>query len=898
MMENPFFSCKSQNQILIPFFKPQISNNLSSQISPPTQNLKAASSEAEPPPTLPPQTGRPGERKLLRLSRAGKLQEAVSALHPGTPITTRTYLSLLQACIDSNSVEAGRILHSSFPYVKNPNPFVETKLVSMYAKCGDLDNARKVFEKMRQRNLFTWSAMIGGCGRDNQWEEVVGLFHHMVLEGINPDAFLLPKILQACANIEDVVTGKLLHSLTIRLGFLEESHVGNSLLNMYAKCGDLITAKKFFDKLDVRDRVSWNSIISAHCHCGRNDEALKLFEQMRNEGIEPCLITWNILISSYSQCGKPKIALELMKKMESSKIVPDVFTWTCIISGLLQNKKMNQSLDLFQQMLKSDIEPNNMTVACAISACATLKYLKNGRELHCYAIKNGGAANLLVINSLVDLYSKCWKLEDAERIFDAIDKKDVFTWNSLIGGYMQAGYCGKAHELFTKMETLGLQDNPVTWNVMISGYIQNREEEQAVEHFQKMEAAGVRRNAASWNALISGFLQNGEANKAFRVFRQMQFGSEKSNSITILSILPACANLVSAWKVKEIHAYVLRSGLNHDLPILNSLIDIYSKSGDLTSARVSFNTLHARDYISWNSVIAGCVFHGCSQPAQELFHRMENEGVKPNLSIYTSLIRSYGFDGLVNDGKELFMNITEQNFSPGMEFYAAMVELFGRSKRLVEAYSMIKEMPVEPDSTVWNALLTAARYCGNVKLASFATENLIKLEPKNPILQCLSSSLQAICGSSSEIPDMKKPLKESDEYGFHSCCWMEDRCRVYTVFVGDRMVESVSTKLVELRRIEKEIKANIASITGTRLDIEEELEDDDEMHCERKAILYSLVSGASLKVIRIVKNVRMCAKCHGTAKLVSKLYGRIILIKDRKCLHYFRDGECSCKDYW
>ncbi|KAI0504352.1 hypothetical protein KFK09_015304 [Dendrobium nobile] len=894
-MENPFYPCKPKNQILIPFFKPKIPNYLPSKISRHAQNLITASSEAETPPPLPPQTRRPGDRRLLRLFRAGKLQEAVSALDSGTPIATRTYLSLLQACIDSDSVEAGRLLHSSFPSVKDPNPFVETKLVSMYAKCGDLDNARKVFEQMRQKNLFTWSAMIGGCGRENRWEEVVDLFHRMVLEGVNPDAFLLPKILQACANIEDIVTGRLLHSLTIRLGFLGESHVGNSILNLYAKCGNLITANKIFDKLNVKDRVTWNSIISAHCHCGQNDDALKLFEQMRNEGIEPSLITWNILISSYNQCGKPTIALDLMKKMESCGIIPDVFTWTCIISGLSQNNKINQSLELFREMCTSEVEPNNMTVACAISSCATLKYLKSGRELHGYAIKNGGVTNLLVINSLVDLYSKCWKLEDAERIFNVIDKKDIFTWNSMIGGYMQAGYCGKAHELFLRMETLGFRRNVVTWNVMISGYIQNKEEEDAIEHFQKMEVAGIRKNAASWNALISGFLHNGDANKAFRAFRQMQLGSEKPNSITILSILPSCANLVSAWKIKEIHAYVLRSGLRPDLPILNSFIDTYSKSGDLTSALTLFNILHSRDYISWNSMIAGCVLHGCSQAAQELLNRMKLEGVKLNQSTYTSMIRAYGLDELVNDGKELFMNIKDQNFSPGMEFYAAVVELFGRSKRLMEAYNMIKEMPMAPDFAVWNELLTAARYCGNVKLASLATENLSNLEPKNPIIQALSSSLQAICGNSIDVSNMKKPWKESKESDFYSCCWMEDRHQVYTIFTNDKTVESESTKLVEFSRIAKEIKTNNSD---TRLDIEEELEEDDEVHCERKAIMFSLVRRPSSKVIRIIKNVRMCAKCHGTTKLVSRLYGRDILIKDRKCLHYFRNGKCSCKDYW
>ncbi|KAK8968157.1 Pentatricopeptide repeat-containing protein [Platanthera guangdongensis] len=489
--------------------------------------------EPPPPPPPPPHTPPAGEGQLRRLCRDGKLHEAISALKSGSPITTRTYLLLLQACIDSDSLDAGRLLHSSLPSVKNTNPFVHTKLVSMYAKCGDLEDARNVFDVMRERNLFTWSAMIGGYGRENQWEEVVLLFQRMVAEGVIPDAFLLPKILQACANIEDLATGMLLHSLSIRLGFLEESHVGNSILNLYAKCGELAMANKFFHNFHVKDRVTWNSIICAHFHCGKNDDAVKLFDRMRSENIKPCLITWNILIASYNQNGKPVIALDLMKEMKSRGVLPDVFTWTCIISGLLQNKKMSLSLDLFCEMRKSEVEPNNMTIACAVSACAALKHLKNGRELHGYAFKIGGLSNLLVVNSLVGLYAKSGCLEDAEMIFDGVDKKDVFTWNSMMAGYMQAGCCSKARELFLRMEPSALRRNVVTWNVMISGYIQNGEEEQAIEHFENMEVFGVRRNPASWNALISGYLQNRDADKAFRVFRRMQLASERSNSITI-----------------------------------------------------------------------------------------------------------------------------------------------------------------------------------------------------------------------------------------------------------------------------------------------------------------------------------------------------------------------------
>ncbi|KAG0479779.1 hypothetical protein HPP92_010637 [Vanilla planifolia] len=825
------------------------------------------------------------------------LEEAVSALESGSVITARTYLLLLQACIDNESIDAGRQLHLSLPSVKDTNPFVETKLVSMYTKCGSLDEARQVFENMRQRNLFAWSAMIGGCVRESRWEEVVELFYRMIREGVNPDAFLLPKILQACSKIEDVTTGRLIHSLAIRLGFLEETYVGNSILSMYAKCGELNMAKETFDQLNVKNAVTWNSIISAHSLCGKNDEAFKLFKQMRNAGIEPGVVTWNILISGSNQSGKPILALELMKEMEKSRIAPDVFTWTCMISGLLQNNKIHQALDLFQEMWTSGVNPNNMTVASVISVCATLKYLKNGRELHGYAIKIGGSTNLLVLNSLIDLYGKCRKLEDAERIFNCCDDKDIFTLNSMIRVYMQEGYCGKAHELFLRMKTFCHQQNVVTWNVMISGYIQNREDDQAIQLFQRMEVEGVRKNAATWNALISGFLQNGKTNSAFRVFRQMQL-SEKPNSITILTLLPSCANLVSAWKVKEIHAYVLRSCLHHDLPIGNSLINAYAKSGDIAIAQALFNTLQHRDFISWNSIIAGCILHGNSHAAQELFRRMSHDSVKPDQTSHISMIYAYGLEGLVNDGKELFKRMIELYPSPCMSLYSAMIELFGRSRRLAEAYRVIKEMPVEPDSSVWNSFLTAARFCGNTKLEAIAAEQLSRLEPKILMIQELASQLEAAWTNSSEVSNVKKPQKSKNGFDINSCCLLEDGPKLH-VFCSDTtpVFESTSPKFKEFIWLRKEINARIPDFMDAWGAIEEEWE-DDEFHCERKAILFSLLNKPPFKVIRIIKNVSMCTRCHATAKLVSKVYRRVILIKDGTSLHHFRDGKCSCKDYW
>ncbi|ONK66023.1 uncharacterized protein A4U43_C06F3380 [Asparagus officinalis] len=886
-MENLLLPLKPKTQFPTPipaFIKPQPTTPSSKPITSFAQNPKHLASHNRP------------ISKSTHLSHNATLQEAISALENGTQIRPKTYISLLQSCIDSDAIDEGRRLHSSIGSVTEQNPFVETKLVSMYAKCGCLDEARKVFDGMRERNLYTWSAMIGGYSREQRWEEVVDLFFEMMREEAVPDSFLLPKILQACSNVGDVETGRLLHSVAVRSGFLDSSvatHVSNSILAMYAKCGELELAKKFFGRLETKNRVSWNAIISGHCQFGENEEALRLFEQMVDENVEPGLVTWNILIASYNQ------AMELMEKMERAGVSPDVVSWTSMISGFVQNNKSSQALDLFQEMILCEVKPNAMTIASVMSACADLRSLKKGKEIHSYAIKIGSVTNVLVLNALVDMYGKCGRLEDAERLFDTISEKDVYTWNSMIGGYTLAGYCGKAFELFLKMETLGVRRNVVTWNVMMSGYIQNGDEEQAMELFQRMERDGIRRNTASWNTLISGSLQNGNLDNALSIFRQMQSNRERPNSITILGILPAFANLLSTLKIKELHASIFHTDLQSDTSITNALINAYSNAGDIRLAYAVFNNLQSKDLISWNSMISGCVLNGSTHPAWDLFLQMKEQGVKPNQATLTSVIRAYSLDKMVKEGIQLFSSMMEEyQLTPSSENYREMVELFGRSGRLGEASELIENMQIEPDSAVWNALLTAARIHGNFKVASLAAKHLIRLEPNNTRFQRLLSYLQTFIVKDGDLSKELKPKSENSTSVSCDCCWIEVKNKIHTFSTGDKPTAEMEPKLDEFNGMAEEIKTSMMpGFLGSKLDIEG-LEDNGAIHGEKLAVAFSLINTPRLRTIKIIKSVKMCTECHNIVKLVSKVYRREILLKDPACLHFFKDGNCSCRDYW
>lgn len=845
----------------------------------------------------------PDFAKLSNLVKLGHFREAITVLDSfsrnGFKLKADSFTQLLDSCIDLNSIELGRELHARIHLVDDISLFVETKLVSMYAKCGCLSDARKVFEKMSERNLFTWSAMIGACAREHRWGEVLDLFGLMMEDGILPDGFLFPKILQACGNCGDFRTGRLIHSLVIRSGMSSCKRVSNALLAVYAKSNKLGSARRFFEEMDERDIVTWNSMMSGYCRRGENGEAYRLLKMMCEEGIEPSLITWNILITGYNQSGDCDAAMELIDQMKGFGAIPDVFTWTSMISGLSQNNRVVEALELFGEMLLVNVKPNEVTIASAISACASIKSLEKGKEFHSVATKMGLSNNVLVGNALIDMYSKCGELEAARKVFDLMSEKDVYTWNSMIGGYCLGGYCGKAHGLFLNMQNSETSPNVVTWNVIISGFIQNGDEDQAMELFQMMGKEGiVKPDTSTWNSLISGYLQMERKYEALMVFRQMQSAGYRPNPVSILTILPACGNLTASDKVKEIHACVLRGNLDAHIALSNALIDVYGKSGNLAYSRSLFNCMSSKDIITWNSFISGYILHGRSDDAFEAFDQMTREGYRPNRGTFVSLIHACSRANLVEKGKQVFWSMTKDfQIVPSSEHYAAMIDLFGRSGRLKEAIEFINCMEMEPESAVWDALLTASRFHSNIALTIHAGEHLLELNPGNGMVHHLVSQAYMTYGKSGTTLKEYRPWKNIDVKKPCGCSLLELKNQLYLFLSADHSTPGFNSLSDWL----KSIAGNVESPDSNKIQNlhEEDPEETCGLHSEKLALAFALLNtDFKVKCIRIEKNFRICEDCHRTAKYISSAYGCEILLSDTKCLHHFKEGRCSCGDYW
>ncbi|XP_057841171.2 pentatricopeptide repeat-containing protein At4g02750 isoform X4 [Cryptomeria japonica] len=256
------------------------------------------------------------------------------------------------------------------------NPFFQNNLINMYAKCGNLMDARKLFDRMTERDIFSWNMIIAAYRKHGFPEEALQLFHQIKPSGVEADQFTFVSILPACAKMGAHEHGIIIHQRIIERGLLSNVVVASALIDMYAKCGSIQKACELFDKLPKRDAVSWNSMIAGYVQNGVLDQAVKLFKEMP----QPNVVSWNAIIAGYAQNGAFDEAMRLFEEMPQ----PNVVSWNAIIAGYAQNGFVEKALEIFKQMQLARVKPDSATFAGVLPACAKTGALEQGYAMHGY----------------------------------------------------------------------------------------------------------------------------------------------------------------------------------------------------------------------------------------------------------------------------------------------------------------------------------------------------------------------------------------------------------------------------------------------------------------------------------------------------------------------------------
>jgi pentatricopeptide repeat protein len=836
----------------------------------------------------------------------------------GIPADHATYVSLLQGCVSIAALPEGKLVHAHFIQTGfNPNTFLQTKLLIVYAKCRFLVDGRRVFDEMPERNVVTWTALIAAYSKGGFDKEALTLLSQMRQMGIESDEFTFASVLPSCANLAALEHGKEVHEAIIRDGFQCDVFIGSALLDLYFKCGSLQDACKVFDKMPEhdtvstnvmlagytqnglvkealklfhempdRDTVSWNTVIAGCAQNGLVCEAAKLFQQMP----ERSLVSWNTMISGYAQNGHVNEALKLFQEVPKQ----DTVSWNTMIAGYVQNGYFQDALNLFRRMQETPVIPNAVTFACILPACAGLAALGDGKEIHEIIIRSKFQYDIFVGNALMDMYAKCSSIEDALKVFDRMPQRNVVSWTTMVAGYAQDGHVDEALKFFQKMP----ERNVISWNAMIAGYAQTGYIDEALELFQNMPE----RDVVSWNAIISGYTHNGNFSGTLKFFQQMQVTGVRSNCVTFTSVLPACANLAALEHGKKVHEDIIRSGVQFDTFVSNALVDMYAKCGSLGDAYKVFIKMPQRDVVSWTAMIVAYATHGCGKEALQLFEQMQQSHTNPNEATYIGILSACCHAGLVDDGWKYFDSIArDYHITPTMDHYCCMVDLLGRAGHLNEAYHFINKMPIKPNDAIWGSLLGACRNHANIELGELVADHLLQTDSKNAAHYVLLSNIYAAAGRWADVEKVRKLMINRKVRKTPGCSWIELNDVVYTFLVGDRSHPQTQEIYAELDRLYGQIKeAGYVPDTNLALrDVEEEQKEDMVCHhSEKLAIAFGLINTPPKTPIRIIKNLRVCGECHLAIKFISKIVVREFFLRDATRFHHFKDGKCSCRDYW
>eukprot|EP01018_Ginkgo_biloba_P015184 Gb_08053 [translate_table: standard] len=846
---------------------------------------------------------------FCRTGRLNEALDSYAMSRPGITVDYDAYASLLQVCAKANAMAEGKQLHSHVIVIgMKQNVGLKTELLNLYAKCGNLEDARQMFDKISKPDVFSWNTMIRCYARQGQSEEALTLYYQMQRTGTQMDSFTFPCALKACAALAALHQGKQIHNEIVRTGFESDIFVGNALVDMYAKCGNIENARLVFDEMANRDLVSWNAIIAGCAQSRRCDEALELFHCMLLTGVKPDSVTIssilpacayltalqrgreihdyvirsgvdlvsfveNALIDMYAKCGRIDDACQVFDKMSLKNVV----SWNSMISGFILNNHGDDALILFEQMQLAGMKANPITVLNVLPACAHSAALQNGKEIHYYIIRSGFNSDITVINALVAMYAQCGSIEDARKVFDKMPQRDVCSWTAMIAGYNQNSECDKAFYVFHQMQLAGVRPNSVTiasvvtacansaslqlgkeihnyvikcgfesdvivGNALIAMYAKCENLENANRVFDKAS----QKSMVSWNTMITAYVQNGYGNHALKLFREMQLSGAKPNSITIASVLPACAYLVGLQQGKEIHDYIFRSGFESDVFVGSAVVDMYAKCGSIKDACQVFDNMSHRDVVAWTAMIVGYAMHGHAEDALALFSQMRLKGMKPNKITFTGVLSACSHAGLVAKGWQYF-DLMSQDYSitPSMEHYACMVDLLGRAGQLYEAIDFIENMPLEPNARVWGALLGACRIHCNTELGKYVAEHLFQLENESTGNYVLLSNIYAAAGRWDDAEVVRKAMKKKGLQKIPGCSWIEVKNTVHTFLAGDTSHPQTQKiyAMLESLAVQMEVAGYVPDKNFALLDAEEDaMEDVLCGHSENHGIAFGVMN--------------------------------------------------------
>ncbi|KAK9068734.1 hypothetical protein SSX86_012849 [Deinandra increscens subsp. villosa] len=554
-------------------------------------------------------------------------------------------------------------------------------------------------------------------------------------------------------------------------------------------------------------------------------QSLKLTQQTHARvchlGLHQNPIILTNLINAYSRSKNPLQSQILFNSIE----LKDACLYNTLINGYVKNNLPHECFDIFNTMCQSvDSFPDEFTFSTLAKLSGEIGDLLAGKWVHGKCVKLGFVTDTVLANSLMSMYGKCDGMQDARKLFDEMPQRTVSSWNIMLSRYVNGENCfpdSQVWEFVKCMLTEGLKPNEFTLSNLLtrSGrfdhgrelhcYIIRNEMNLDVDSGVHLDCCLIdmysRNNKLSlarlvfdqmrfknvyvWTAMMSGYLHNGDPQETVHLFCKMRRMSRvEPNEVSLLTLLSASSLIAGLLGVEQIHGLSVKNGFVNHTSLCNSLIDMYSKNGLLTSARKVFDhDCRSKDAVSWGCMISGCGLHGKGQEAVGLYDKMLTSGIKPDAISVVGVLSACSKSGLVEKGLDAYNKaIKVSGFEPTVEICSCVVDLLGRSGQVNEALTFIKAMRLEPGPSVWGALVSASVVHTNYETRVLAYKSLIEIEPENPSNYVSLSNLYASSRKWDFVADVRRTMKERNLRKSPGCSWVTVNSKTHSFLVADK----------------------------------------------------------------------------------------------------------------
>ncbi|KAF8398382.1 hypothetical protein HHK36_017309 [Tetracentron sinense] len=527
-----------------------------------------------------------------------------------------------------------------------------------------------------------------------------------------------PQLLQISIGYQDLMLGLALHGFLVKLGPQNDPFQGNNLVNMYTKFNRLDDAQRVFDKMLIRNTITWTSLINGYSQINDTESVFRIAhemyrfgeefnehtctvvlqacglskDQIRGEqihsfaiksGFEENIYVATSLVSMYSRSGYLDDAERVFKNLAEVDI-------RCLNSMILEYGKAGEgekAIQAFCHLQASGLEPNDYTFTNVISSCNGDPGEGEGRQLHGLAVKYGFVDEISVGNAVITMYAKHGLLEEAERMLQKMGKKNLVSWTALLSGYVKNGYGEKTIGGFLEMLDLGIYFDSSCLTTVLDGCSECKNMDLGLQihgfvmklgylsdvfvgtalvdayvkcgnlRSARLVSKGLsHKNTASFNAILTGYMEkDGDTEEDVMVlFSQMRLAGMQPDSVTFAQLLSLSADQASIVKGKSLHAYTIKTGLEDDFSVGNAVITMYAKCGSIEHACRMFTGMVSHDSVSWNAMISGYALHGRGKEALLRFEEMRKEGFLPDKITMLAALQACSYSGLCEEGFRLF----------------------------------------------------------------------------------------------------------------------------------------------------------------------------------------------------------------------------------------------------